>query len=196
MAVDTPRANVPGARASLRVRLRARLGCELARLRSLPLRVRAAAAGPYLFLGRGVSLLNPGRMWLGNSIVLERDVILSCDPEGRLTIGNDVHISRGCVIACGKGELSIGDHTIIGEYTSIRNTNHGMARDQLIREQEQVCRPIRIGPDVWIGRGGAVLAGVTIGDGAVIGANSVVTKNVESYTVVAGAPACLVGMRQ
>jgi acetyltransferase-like isoleucine patch superfamily enzyme len=167
----------------------------MARLHSLPLRLRMAAAGPYLFLGHRAEVVNPQRMRFGNSIVLQQDTLIACDPAGSVRLGDEVHVSRGCVIACGKSELSIGDHTIIGEYTSIRNSNHGTRRDQLIRAQPQDCRPIRIGQDVWIGRGCAILPGVRIGDGAVVGANSVVTHDVEPYAVVAGAPARLVKYR-
>jgi acetyltransferase-like isoleucine patch superfamily enzyme len=154
-----------------------------------------AAAGPYLFLAPRVSIINPQRMWFGNSVVLQKDVDVICHPEGDMRIADLVHISRGCVIVCGASALSIGDHTIIGEYTSIRNSNHGTARGQFIREQSELCEPIHIGRDVWIGRGCAVLAGVTIGDGAVIGANSVVTRDVEPYAVVAGVPARLLRYR-
>ena len=51
------------------------------------------------------------------------------------------------------------------------------------------AEPVEIGSDVWLGAGAVVLPGVTIGDGAVVGANSVVTTDVAPYTVVAGAPA-------
>lgn len=176
--------------------MRIRFHCEVARLRSLPLRLRMAAAGPYLFVGSRARLVNPQRMHFGNSIVLQQDTLVECDPAGGVRLGNEVHVSRGCVIACGKSELWIGDHTIIGEYTSIRNSNHGTRRDQLIRAQPEDCRPIRIGRDVWIGRGCAVLPGVSIGDGAVVGANSVVTHDVEPYGVVAGAPARLLRYRE
>jgi maltose O-acetyltransferase len=48
---------------------------------------------------------------------------------------------------------------------------------------------ITVGPDAWIGTGAVVLPGVTVGEGAVVGANSVVTRDVPPYTVVGGAPA-------
>ncbi|OQX66371.1 MAG: antibiotic acetyltransferase [Sorangiineae bacterium NIC37A_2] len=60
--------------------------------------------------------------------------------------------------------------------------------DQAFRERRR-ARAVRIGNDVWVGHGAVVLPGVRIGDGAVIGANSVVTRDVEAYAIVAGAPA-------
>jgi len=55
--------------------------------------------------------------------------------------------------------------------------------------------PIRIGHDVWIGAGAVLLSGVSIGNGAVIGANAVVTKNFPPYSILGGVPAKLIGFR-
>jgi acetyltransferase-like isoleucine patch superfamily enzyme len=85
--------------------------------------------------------------------------------------------------------ISIGDHTLIGEYVSIRDANHGVEPGTPIREQPHAAEGIDIGRDVWIARGAVILKGVTIGDGAVIAANSVVTKDVEPMMIVGGIPA-------
>lgn len=55
--------------------------------------------------------------------------------------------------------------------------------------------PVEIQEDVWIGRGSVIMPGVNIGRGAIVGANSVVTKNVSAYSIVGGAPARLIGQR-
>src|SRR5690606_10031801 len=60
--------------------------------------------------------------------------------------------------------------------------------DQAFRERRR-GKPVAIGNDVWIGHGAVVMPGVSIGDGAVVGANAVVTKDVPPYHIVAGAPA-------
>lgn len=77
----------------------------------------------------------------------------------------------------------------------ITSDNHGIRRDRLIREQPGDEHDVVIGNDVWIGAYGIVLPGVTIGDGAVIAAGSVVTKDVAPYTIVAGVPAKQIGQR-
>ena len=59
-------------------------------------------------------------------------------------------------------------------------------------EGPEIAKPIKIGSDVWVGGGAIILAGVTVGDGCTIGAGSVVTHDVECYTVVAGNPARLI----
>lgn len=66
--------------------------------------------------------------------------------------------------------------------------------DHEFRERRR-SRRVTIGHDVWIGHGAVILPGVTIGDGAVIGANAVVSRDVDSYTIVAGVPARLVRRR-
>ena len=68
----------------------------------------------------------------------------------------------------------------------------GLGLDAVARRGKETARPIVIGDDVWIGGGGIVLAGVTIGDRSVIGAGAVVTRDVPSDVVVVGNPARIV----
>jgi acetyltransferase-like isoleucine patch superfamily enzyme len=103
-----------------------------------------------------------------------------------ITIGNDV-LLNGCFIAAVK-RIEIGDSTIIGPKTSLLDTNgHGI--DNLPTKDA----PIKIGRHAWIGQGVIILKGVTIGDNSIIGAGSVVTKDVEKNTIVAGNPAKKIG---
>jgi galactoside O-acetyltransferase len=140
------------------------------------------------------------------------------------SIGPRVHIGRGCTIGrCrldtmnGRGEIHIGDGTTV--YSAVEVLVHGGAvrigrnclitrasaiitgghefrrPDQLILEQGQAARDVRIGDDCWIGYRAIILGGVTVGDGAVVGAGAVLTKDVPTYAVVAGVPARLIGRR-
>ena len=87
--------------------------------------------------------------------------------------------------------MTIGDHTVIAPGCFITDHNHGIAPDKRIDEQPCVSEPVTIGKDVWLGTKVVVLPGVSIGDGAVVAANAVVTKNVPPAGVVAGVPATL-----
>lgn len=78
----------------------------------------------------------------------------------------------------------VGFESII--LTSTHNSNR---RDIPIREQGMFRAPVRIGTDVWIGARVIILPGVTIGNGAIIGANSVVSKDIPPNTIVGGVPA-------
>ena len=131
----------------------------------------------------------PGaRVSLGGYCRFGRQVFLETCHEGSIDLGSHVTVNSGCVIAS-YARVQIGDHCLIGEYTSIRDANHGTAIGQPMRLQDHVAAPIVIEDDVWIGRGSVILKGVHIGAGAIVGANSVVTGDVPSMAVVVGAPA-------
>lgn len=123
----------------------------------------------------------------GQHCRLGRDVFFET-PGGRIRLGSNVRINMGCVLVAYKA-IDIGDDCLIGEYVSIRDANHGTAPDRPMRLQDHAAAPIRLGCNVWIGRGAVLLKGVTIGDGAVVAANSVVTRDVAPGTLVGGAPA-------
>jgi acetyltransferase-like isoleucine patch superfamily enzyme len=95
------------------------------------------------------------------------------------------------------GGLTIGDDVSIAHSVSILTTNHNYADlDLPIRDQGVQERATTISDDVWIGCGSRILAGVTIGKGAVVAAGAVVTKDVEPYAVVGGVPARQIGSRK
>ena len=106
-----------------------------------------------------------------------------------IEMGDNVLINRNSDLY-GYGGLIIGDNTSIGPYCSIVTHNHNFAdTEKLINEQGHTKKKVTIGSDVWIGTHSVILPGVTIGNGSVVGAGSVVTKDVSDYTVVAGNPA-------
>jgi len=132
---------------------------------------------------------------LGKRCRLGMDVELRTVEAGHIQIGEDTRLNRGCTLTS-YARISIGDFTIIGEFVSIRDANHGLKRGEPMRYQPHTCEPILIGRDVWIGRGSCILPGVTIGEGAVIGANSVVTRDVPDFAIAGGVPAKVIKMRQ
>ncbi len=115
-------------------------------------------------------------------------------PEG-IQIGHDVNMSQNCSIG-GEGGVKIGNFVMIGANTLILSSNHGFAKANIpmVRQKPQAA-PITIADDVWIGANVVVLPGVTIGQGAIVGAGSIVTKDIPSYAMVAGNPAKLIRKR-
>lgn len=141
-----------------------------------------------------VQALRGSRVFLGERCRLGHGVFFETPDLGAIRVGSHVRINQGTVIVAATS-VQIGDDTLIGEYVSIRDADHGMLPGTPMRLQQQTSKPIVIGADVWIGRGAVVLKGVTLGDGAVVAANSVVTKNVPPMTIVAGVPAKTVKTR-
>jgi maltose O-acetyltransferase len=111
----------------------------------------------------------------------------SCDYGFNIRLGEGVFLNFNCVIL-DVVEVSIGARTQIGPAVQIYAADH--PRDAATRRAGlEFGRPVRIGSDVWIGGGAIILPGVTIGDSAVIGAGSVVTRDVGEGQTVTGNPA-------
>jgi maltose O-acetyltransferase len=112
-----------------------------------------------------------------------------CDYGYNISLGTGVFINFNCVIL-DVVAIAIGDDTQIGPNVQILTADH--PRDATVRaEGREFGRPIAIGRRVWIGGGAIILPGVTLGDDAIIGAGSVVTRDVPANAVVVGNPARL-----
>ncbi|MCM1437888.1 MAG: acyltransferase [Roseburia sp.] len=109
-------------------------------------------------------------------------------PEN-VTIGDNIIINRNVLITA-RSKISLGNNVLIGSNVVINDSNHVFKdREAPITKQGHVADPIVIEDDVWLASNSVILRGVHIGKGAVVAAGSVVTKDVEPYTVVAGIPA-------
>ena len=149
------------------------------------------------FLGRDVELTAPrgsGRLivgpwcWIGDGVALRSHV-------GRVTIGAKSVIGGGTTINSYL-DVTIGEGALFADDVHITDFDHRTDRlDVPIKDQGIVASPVRIGPDVWLGRGVTVLRGVDIGRGSVVGAHSVVTRDIPPYSVAVGAPARIVRSR-
>jgi maltose O-acetyltransferase len=110
-----------------------------------------------------------------------------CDYGFNISIGSGVFLNFNCVIL-DVVEVTIGDKTQIGPGVQILTAGH--PRDAAGRASGlEFARPIHIGRNVWIGGGAIILPGVTIGDDALIGAGSVVTRDVPAGATAFGNPA-------
>ncbi|MGH9878998.1 MAG: acyltransferase [Nitrososphaerales archaeon] len=125
---------------------------------------------------------------IGDNVQLGEYCIVDVPLGGELTLGDRVKLSMGCVIAAQK-RVEIGRETLLGEYCSLRDGDHGMDVGSAMRLQPFKIKPVCIGRDVWLGRGVAVLRGAEICDGVVVGANAVVLAGVvPARAVCVGSP--------
>jgi acetyltransferase-like isoleucine patch superfamily enzyme len=165
------------------------------RLRARWLALRGARVGRKAVVGPRLCAPRAPGIAIGARATLEHDVYLKLvGAEAVLAIGEYTFIGRGCEFDV-KARVSVGIHTLIAPRCFVTDHAHGTAAGRRFDEQPLSPAPVVIGSDVWLGYGVAVLPGVTIGDGAVVGANSVVTRDVPPMAIVAGAPARLLRMR-
>ena len=105
-----------------------------------------------------------------------------------IKLGKGVFINEGCCFQ-DQGGIEIGDNALIGQQVVIATLNHDLAPD---KRANMIPAPVKIGNNVWIGAHATILAGVTIGDNAVVAAGAVVTKDVPANSVVGGVPAKII----
>lgn len=109
--------------------------------------------------------------------------------DAKLTLCSGGYINRNTTIVC-SSKIKIGKNTIIAQNVIIRDSDiHHIYIDD---KKQLNSAPILIGENVWIGTSALILKGVTIGDGAVIAAGAVVTKDVPAHSLVAGNPAHII----
>lgn len=165
-----------------------------------------AVIGTHFIAGAGTNISNlgpVGRIQIGNWVTLTGDELRSYG--GSIAIGDCVWMSvRGQIVSAIRVE--IGDHSIFGRDVYISDTNEHPTdalarRDQTDGAQKNgtppdrtkaAAAPVRIGSDVWVGERAFILKGVTVGDGSIVAAGSVVTTDVPAATIVAGNPARVV----
>lgn len=140
-----------------------------------------------------------GKIVLGKRTHVAAYVYLCALDHGTLTLGDDVYINEFNNLRAGGGNITIGSHTIIAQYVSIIASNHRIAsRDVFTRDAgiDETRRGVVIGRGVWIAANAVILPGVEVGDGAIIGAGSIVTKSIPPFAIAAGNPARVMRYRE
>jgi acetyltransferase-like isoleucine patch superfamily enzyme len=159
-----------------------------------------------------------GRRWRTDGLVFfGRHLELQIARKGLIDFGRFVWIGDGTKIRCHEGVVEIGPKTVMGQECTISafqrvrigeqcviadramfiDFDHGVVEvERSIREQGIYKRDVEVGSNVWIGYGACILRGVRVGDNSIVGANSVVTRDVPANAVVAGIPARVIRMRE
>lgn len=166
-------------------------------LRRICWRRRLAELGKHAHFGVGTLLSGAANISIGSHFSSIRNCELWSD-TGKLRIGDRVSInSNVCIDACDDGQISIGDDVLIGPNVVLRASNHTFnSLDEPINRQGHSAGRIVLESDVWLGANVVVLPNVTISAHSVVAAGAVVTRDVESGTVVGGVPARVISRRK
>ena len=155
-------------------------------------------SGAHFLLAPGIQLIHPENIHLDAGVSILRGCVLETIPRSReqqpkMKIGKGTSIGEYSHITCA-GNITIGNNVLTGRFVLISDNSHGeITREQMLLPP--LARPvvsggdITIGDRVWLGDRVVVLGGVHIGEGAVIGANAVVTHDIPPFSVAVGVPA-------
>jgi acetyltransferase-like isoleucine patch superfamily enzyme len=156
--------------------------------------------GPHVFIGDRVLIYQhdseSGSVELGARVRLHREVIIETGGGGSLMIGDETNVQPRCQFSAYQGSIRIGRGVSIAPYCAFYPYDHGIAPDMSVRKQPLRSRGgIVIEDEAWLGVGVIVLDGVCIGQGAVVGAGSVVAHDVPAGAVAHGVPARVLMLR-
>jgi galactoside O-acetyltransferase len=159
-----------------------------------------ARIGENCMVARNCTIIGLANITLGDSVRIDGFSSLIA-PKGRIRIGSHVHVASGCMLGARAG-IDLGDFsslsqgvrifTAIDDYSGRRLSNSTVPEDLLGVQSA----PVLVGKYVPVGSGSIILPGVTIGEGAAIGANSLVAHDLREWTIYAGNPAQPTGPRK
>lgn len=154
-----------------------------------PLRRLFKKIGRGVIIEPGVRIFHPENIEIGDDVYIGHDTFLNAYHSGKITIGKNSWIGQGCFLH-GAGRIKIANFVGIGPGVQILTSFHNFGSEKKpVITYTLKFSPVIIKDGCDIGIGGIILPGVTIGEGSVVGAGSVVTKDIPEHTVWAGVPA-------
>ncbi len=191
-----------------------------AKLRLEYYKTKFKSMGENVYIGKGVTIVNPEFISVGNNVEIKNDVTLIARGEGGITladgvriqervyldtervntgyinIGKNVYIGTGTTLFGHMG-LEIGDDCLLAQNIQLTPYSHIFDDpNSIIYSQGGHCKKVTIGRDVYIGMRAAIMYSGDIGEGSVIGAGSVVVKPIPPYSVAVGCPAKVIKERK
>ena len=164
------------------------------KMRDMYYRGRLKSCGMGVLLDQGVRIDDPARISIGDYVWIDRNVNLQAG-WGSITIGRRVHVAENVLIS-GCGHVTIEDYAAVARGVSIYSHSEAIVNGKrmsgpMIPESQKGMKtaPIKIGRDAVVSVNALILPGVTIGEGAIVGANSMVNRDVKDWDIVFGSPA-------
>ena len=133
-----------------------------------------------------IDLFSDAKCRIGNFLMTAGPFYIKCTDKAEITIGDNCFFNHNCSITV-VDNVTIGDHCMFANNLVIIDHDHKVEDGRVTGNL--ISKPIEIGNNVWCGADVAILKGVKIGDGAIVAAGAVVTKDVPAHSVVAGVPA-------
>lgn len=133
-----------------------------------------------------IDLFSDAKCRIGNFLMTAGPFYIKCTDKAEITIGDNCFYNHNCSLTAAEN-IVIGNQCMFANNFVVVDHDHDRKDGKILKEL--VSAPVKIGNNVWCGANVTVLKGVTIGDGAVIAAGSVVNRDVAAYSVVAGVPA-------
>lgn len=143
-------------------------------------------------LSRGIGFGADISVHLGSRVFLGRNGVFQ--GTGRVSIGARTYVGNFFDFNA-RSEIRIGEDCMLANFVSIVDNNHGTQAGVDMNAQPIKATPIHIGRNCWLGEKATILAGVHVGDGAVVAAGAVVTADVPANAIVAGVPAKILRYR-
>jgi len=148
-----------------------------------------------IFGGIDIRNRENGKIIIEDGVAIDNDCRFVAANDAVLTIGKRTSIGSFCIFNCGT-DVTVGEDCLISGMIFIQSSQHGFAKGELIRKQKHTYGKIVIGNDVWIAANAAIMKGVILEDGCVVGAKSLVRAGrYEKNSILAGIPAVKVKER-
>lgn len=158
-----------------------------------------ARVGSEVRISRRAAIYNPGKIWIGGNVRIDDFCVLSAG-DGGIEIGDFVHVAVYCSLI-GAGRITLKDFSGLSSRVSVYSSNDDYSGAHLTnptvppRFKGVRHADVLIGRHAIVGAGTVILPGVSLGDGAAVGALSLVTKSCESFEIYSGIPAKRIGSR-
>ena len=176
------------------------------------------SCGRNVFFGQNVVLRHPHKIRIGDNVVIDDNCLIDAKGEsnGGIRIGSGVFVGRNTILSCKNGDIELGDganvgfnceifsasrvrigaHALLAAYCYLIGGDHDFSdASRPVLEQTRTSAGITVGDGAWLGAGAKVLDGVDIGANAIIGAGAVVRASVPDKATAVGVPARIVGRR-